>query len=247
MKTLAKMTAIEMKLFLREPIVAFFTLVFPLMMLFIFGSIYGNEPAEMFGGFGMVDISTPGYGAMIIATTGLMSLPIALASYRELGILKRLKTTPVSPLNILLAHVVVMFVMVALGMLLLIVAAKVFYGLRFAGSVPVVTLAFVLGCLSFLALGFLLAGSMPNARAAQIVGMVLLYPMIFLSGATIPREVLPQSLQNVVKYLPLSPVVTLLEGTWKGLPWSNFIPETIFLVALIVVCGAIAAFTFRWE
>lgn len=247
MKSLLKMAWMEFKLFLREPVAAFFTLVFPLMMLFLFGTIYGNKPADVFGGFGMVDISTPGYGAMIIGTTGLMSLPIALASYREFHILRRMRTTPVSPLTILMAHVIVMFIMVILGMALLVIAAKLVYNLRFAGSLPVVAAAFVLSTFSFLAIGFLLGGIMPNARTAQIVGMVLLYPMIFLSGATIPREFLPESVKAVANYLPLSPVVTLLEGLWKGLSWADFRMETLYLVAMLIVCGALAKFTFRWE
>ena len=71
MKNLMKMTFMESKLFLREPVGAFFTLIFPLMMLFLFGSIYGNEPSAFFNGYGQVDISVPAYTAMIIATTGL--------------------------------------------------------------------------------------------------------------------------------------------------------------------------------
>ena len=71
MKSLLKMTWVEAKLFLREPVGAFFTLAFPLMMLFLFGSIYGNEPTPMFGGRGTIDISVPSYTAMIVATTGL--------------------------------------------------------------------------------------------------------------------------------------------------------------------------------
>ena len=67
MKSLWKMTWMESKLFLREPVGAFFTLVFPLMMLFLFGTLYGHEPTEYFKGRGTVDISVPAYTAMIIA------------------------------------------------------------------------------------------------------------------------------------------------------------------------------------
>src|SRR5512136_2231618 len=103
MKSLLKMTWVEAKLFLREPIGAFFTLAFPLMMLFLFGSMYGNKPVPEFGGRGTIDISVPAYTAMIIATTGLMGLTITMAAYRENGVLRRLRTTPVSPLVILTA------------------------------------------------------------------------------------------------------------------------------------------------
>ena len=78
MKCLLKMTWMETKLFLREPVGTFFTLVFPLMMLFLFGAIFGNEPVPEFGGRGTIDISLPIYTSMIIGTTGLMSTTIRM-------------------------------------------------------------------------------------------------------------------------------------------------------------------------
>ena len=196
MKSLLKMTWMEAKLFLREPVGAFFTLVFPLMMLFLFGSIYGNQPEAMFGGQGTIDISLPAYTAMIIATTGLMSVTITMAAYRENGVLRRLRTTPVSPLVVLAAQVIVLFLMTAFGMLLLIIAGKLIYHVRFDGSVISVLAGFVLCSLSFFALGFVLAGLLPTARTAQVVGMILLYPMLFLSGAGFPRELLPETIRK---------------------------------------------------
>ena len=134
MKSLLKMTWMEAKLFLREPVGAFFTLVFPLMMLFLFGSIYGNTPTPLFNGRGTIDISVPAYTAMIIATTGLMGMTITLSAYRENGVLRRLRTTPVSPLIVLAAQVIVLYVMTTLGMLMLIIAGKLVYNLRFEGN-----------------------------------------------------------------------------------------------------------------
>jgi ABC-2 type transport system permease protein len=80
MHSLLKLTWTETKLFLREPMAAFFTLVFPVMILFFFGSIYGNEPTPFFGGYGSVDVSVPAYTAMIIATSGLLGLSIVISS-----------------------------------------------------------------------------------------------------------------------------------------------------------------------
>ena len=85
-----KLTWTEVKVFLREPMSAFFTLVCPLMFLFLFGSIYGNKPSSFFGGFGSVDVSVPGYIAIIIANCGLISLAVTVGTYRENGVLRRL-------------------------------------------------------------------------------------------------------------------------------------------------------------
>jgi ABC-2 type transport system permease protein len=247
MTSLLKMTWMETKLFLREPVGAFFTLVFPLMMLFLFGSMYGNTPNPMFGGHGTVDISVPSYTAMIIATSGLMSITITMAAYRENGVLRRLRTTPLSPMTILFAQVIVVFCMTSLGMVLLIVAGKLVYNLRFEGNVLHVFAAFVLSCLSFFGLGFILAGLMPTARTAQIVGLMLLYPMLFLSGAGYPRELLPETIRKIGTFLPLTYVVTLLRGLWIGDAWNQHITEVIVLAAMLLLGIMISTRTFRWE
>ena len=247
MRALAKYTWTEIKLFLREPIGAFFTLGFPLMMLFLFGTIYGYERWEYFRGYGTVDVSIPAYTALIIATTGIMGLTITMATYREKGILRRLRVTPLRPQVILIAQVVVIFLMTVAGMLLLILAGKLVYNLRFDGNPLNVALAFILSSLSFFSLGFVLASVMPNARTAQVVGMVIFYPMLFLSGAGMPLEIMPEGIQNFSKFLPLTHVVTLLRGLWIGDPWNQHTSEVIVLLGMLVAGVLISARTFRWE
>ncbi len=247
MRAFLKYTWTEIKLFLREPIGAFFTLLFPLLMLFLFGAIYGNEPSPLFNGYGTVDISIPAYTALIIATTGLLGLTITMSSYRENGILRRLRVSPLRPVVILSGQVVVIFLMTVLGMLLLILAGTLVYDLRFDGNVLDMILAFILGSLSFFSLGFVLASILPNARTAQVVGMAILYPMLFLSGAGMPLEILPQSLQDFSKYLPLTHVVSLLRGLWTGGSWADHTTNVWVLVGMLVVGVLVSSRTFRWE
>ncbi|MBA4384509.1 MAG: ABC transporter permease [Anaerolinea sp.] len=247
MKSLLKLTWMETKLFFREPIGAFFTLVFPLMMLFLFGSIYGNTPNAHFNGRGTIDISIPAYTAMIIATSGLMSITITMAAYRENGVLRRFKTTPVSPLVILVAQVIVVFAMTLLGMFLLIIAGKLVYHVKFEGNWLSVLGGFILCSLSFFSLGFILAGLMSSARTAQIVGMVLLYPMLFLSGAGFPRELLPAAIIKISAFLPLTYVVNLLRGLWVGEAWSAHLLDVGVLVGMLILGVIISTKTFRWE
>src|SRR3972149_5363315 len=165
-----KLTWTECKLFFRLPIMAFFTLAFPLMILFLFGSMFGNEPSPMYGGYGSVDVSVPAYTAMIIGTSALLSLTITLANYRERGILRRLRATPVSPAAVLGAQVAMLVVMTLAGMGLLMLAGKLVFGMRFEGNVLSVLAAFSLSCLSFFAFGLILAGLLPNVRVANVVG-----------------------------------------------------------------------------
>jgi len=247
MKSLLKMTWMETKLFFREPVGAFFTLIFPLMFLVLFGTIYGNEPTPMFGGLGTIDISIPAYTAMIIATTGLMGISITMAAYREHGILRRLRTTPISPLIVLLSQVIVYFLMTVFGMTLLILAGKLIYHVQFEGNALNVFLGFTLSSLSFFSLGYILAGLLPTARTAQVVGLALLYPMLFLSGAGFPRELLPETIIKISAFLPLTYVVTLLRGLWIGEAWSMHTTEIIVLFALLVAGVLVSIKTFRWE
>jgi len=247
MKSLLKMTWMEAKLFLREPMSTFFTLVFPLMYLFLFGSISGNEPTPQFGGQRTIDASIPGLIAVIICITGLMSTTMTMSTYREKGVLRRLRTTPVSPLVVLIAQVIVVFAMTGLGMLLLVTAGILVYHVRFEGNAFSVLAGFVLSSLSFFGIGFILAGTMPTVRSAWVVGMVLLYPMMLLSGAFFTVELLPPAVQKVSAFIPLTYVVNLLRGLWTGEPWGKHLLDVGVLAGMLLVGIIVSAKTFRWE
>jgi ABC-2 type transport system permease protein len=247
MKSLLKMTWMEAKLFMREPVGAFFTLVFPLMYLFLFGSISGNEPTPQFGGQRTIDTAIPSLTAVIIGTTGLMSTTITMATYREKGILRRLRTTPVSPLIVLAAQVIVVFAMTCLGMLLLIAAGMLVYHVRFEGNAFSVLGGFVLSSLSFFGIGFILAGTMPTVRTAWVAAMVLLYPMMFLSGAFFSVELLPAAVQKVSAFMPLTYVVNLLRGLWTGEPWGKHLLDVGVLAGMLLLGIIVSVKTFRWE
>jgi len=247
MKSLLKMTWTEAKLFLREPASAFFTLIFPLLYLFLFGMISGNEPTPQFGGQRTIDASIPGLTAVIICTAGLMSTTMTMATYREKGVLRRLRTTPVRPLVVLAAQVIVVFGMTALGMLLLVAAGTLVYHVRFEGNAFSLLAGFVLSSLSFFGLGFILAGIMPTVRSAWIVGMVLLYPMMLLSGAFFTVELLPAAVQKVSTFIPLTYVVNLLSGLWTGQPWGDHLLDVGVLAGMLLLGIIISVKTFRWE
>jgi ABC-2 type transport system permease protein len=247
MKSLMKMTWMEAKLFLREPMSAFFTLVFPLMYLFLFGAISGNEPTPQFGGQRTIDASIPGLTAMIICIAGLMSTTMTMSTYREKGVLRRLRTTPVSPLVVLVAQVIVVFTMTGLGMLLLVTAGKLVYHVRFEGDPFSMLAGFVLSSLSFFGIGFILAGTMPTVRSAWVVGMVLLYPMLLLSGAFFTVELLPAAVQRVSAFLPLTYVVNLLRGLWAGQPWGEHLLDAGVLTGLLLLGTIVSVKIFRWE
>lgn len=86
---------------------------------------------------------------------------------------------------------------------------------------------------------------LPTSASAQIVGMVLLYPMIFLTGAAMPRELLPERVHEIARFLPLDPAVRLLRATWAGDGVSAHSGEVIPLLGLVVISALIAALRSR--
>jgi len=247
MRGIRELTLTQFKLFLREPFAAFFTLVFPTMLILLFGAIYGNDPLPMFGGYGSMDISMPNYTGLILGSVGLLSVPIATGGYRELGVLRRLRATPMRPLTYIVADVITNLVMVILGMILLVIVGWAIYKVRFEGQILSVFAGVVLGGLSLFALGYLIASLAPSARAAQVISMIVFYPMMFLSGAGMPIEIMPETVQRISNFLPLTYVVRLLRGLWFGDPWGEHWPEVAVLAGVLVLSAALSARFFRWE
>jgi ABC-2 type transport system permease protein len=244
-----KLTVMQFKLYLREPVAFFFSLAYPALLLLLFGFIYGNEPAPEFWGrnFGTVDASVPAYTGIIIGTVALMGIPIDTAVSRENGVLRRYRATPLRPATYLAASVVVYMLVALLGMSLLILIGKLVFGLRFAGSWPSVLAAFVLCSLAFYSFGYLIASLAPTARIAQTVGMVIFFPMMFLSGAGMPLQLLPENLRQISNYLPLTYLVRLVQGLWFGDPWRDLWVSTLVMVGLLLVGSAVSTRIFRWE
>jgi ABC-2 type transport system permease protein len=247
MRGVGSLAWIELKLFIREPLGAFFTLIFPVVLLLVFGAVFGNASTTATGEPGFVDAATPGYVALVIATSGLLSLAINVARYRELGILRRLRVTPLRPSAVLIAQMTALFVVTTIGIAMLLATGTAVFGLRCTGGAGPLAAAFALSCATMFALGMALASVVASARAAQAVGMAIFYPMIFLSGAAIPRELLPDHIQRAAVILPLTHVVTLLRAAWNRDAWTSQLWTIAVLAFTTVIACAVAARSFRWE
>lgn len=241
-----KLTILEFKLFTRNYLNMFFLLLFPALMLLLFGGIYGNEPAELFGGYGTVDVSVPAYAGMIISITGLMSLPLTVCEYREKKILKRFQATPLNPVYVIISQLSVNLLMTIAGMILLFLAAKIVFNLRFMGSVLPVIAVFLFSTLSVYSMGFLIAGLAPNMRAATAIANLVYFPMLFLTGATIPIELMPKLMQNIARVLPVTHVVKAMKAVWLGESISSVYPNLLVLAGVMLVCFSLSLKLFRW-
>lgn len=245
MKSLAKQMFVEMKLYIREPQAFFFTLIFPLIILFVFGEIFGNDPYRELGGRGNMDVSIPGYIVMVIGTTALLGIPITLASYQERGVLRRMQATPVSPAFLLVVQVLVQLLMTGIGICMLVIAGRWAYDLYLPNAPVAVGTAILLSCLGLFSIGFMLAAIASTARGAQVVGMSLYFPMLFMGGAAIPLAHLPDSIQRVSDFLPLTHAVKLISNLWFGDGWT--LSAVLFMGVCLIMGVTVTAFFFRWR
>ena len=247
LRSYARLASVQFKRFLREPVALFFTLAFPVFLLLLFGFIWGNELGSPYAasGFGYIDASVPALAAIVIGSVALISIPTVTAADRAMKLLRRYHATPLKPLVYFAADVSVHFSTTALGMVLLIVTAKLVFGLRFAGSWLGVCGGFALGALAFVAIGYLVASLARSDRVATVVGMAIYFPLMFLSGAAFPLATMPDNVREVARWLPLTHVVRLLQDLWFGLGW-NWEAGAI-LMGMLVLGTPLSAALFRWE
>ncbi|MBC7194285.1 MAG: ABC transporter permease [Caldisericia bacterium] len=243
---------VDFKLLLREFIVVFFSLAFPIFMILIFGGVYGNEPTPFFGGYGSVDVIVPSYLGVIIAVNGLMSLPLTLVEYRDKKILKRYMATPLKSSYIIFSQFIVNFVLTLLGFILLVIFGKLIFNLRFYGNVILFSLIFVLSTVSIFSIGFLIASLIKDPRSANTIAYIIYFPMLFLSGATMPLETMPKVMKSIAKFLPLTYIVDLFKRSWLNTDifWLKMnLSYTIDIIVLLVItfiCFFISIKTFKW-
>ncbi|MDH5229868.1 MAG: ABC transporter permease [Gammaproteobacteria bacterium] len=248
MSGLTYLVKTELLLFARTPISLFFTLIFPILLIVIFGNIYGNIPVSMFNDRGSIDVYTPCFLALIIATATISSLSIKISVDKKNGYLKLLKTTPLGGIwQLAVCEFAWVSIVCIVSGILMIVTAWVLFDLNFYGSAIELIAVFIVGLLFFFSLGFMLAGLYKNARTAQSVSMVLFYPMIFLSGATIPIEMLPENLLVYSQFIPLTPLVDALKGVWMGQPIENYSASLIQMLSLTIVFLVLTKYSFKWS
>jgi ABC-2 type transport system permease protein len=247
MRAFLTVSWIEGKLFLRNFYSPFFSLVFPLMMLLLFGTIYGNAPDAFFGGHGAMDVSVPSYMGIALGVNGLMSLPLTLADYRQKKILKRFRATPANPSLLLLSQLFVSLLMTLIGVAAIILVGITVYGVHTPPTPWPFLAALALGIFAMFSVGLLVTSLAPSSRSAGVIASLLYFPMIFLSGATLPVELFPRSVRQVAQFLPLTHCVRLLRSGWVSGTLAGQWASLIVLGAVGVVFSTIAAFSFRWE
>ena len=249
MRGLGELTWLELKVFLREPLGAIGTVAFPVLAFIVLGKSTSRSDVTLSAtGTGIFSTGgVPVLVSLLIAVSAVLSLVTIIAIYRESGILKRLRATPLRPQTILSAHVLVKLLLTAVTMTLMVIAGRRYY--TATADVPKVAfaLALLLTTGSILSIGFVIASIVPTARFAQPVGALVIYPMLALSGLFVPVATLPPGLRIAARAMPLTYAVSLLQGIWRGESWGAHLGDVAALVVAFVVCTVLAAKVFRWE
>jgi ABC-2 type transport system permease protein len=238
---------IEIKIFLREPLGVVGTVAVPVVIFVALGRAMGGSLESTSPDDTFVSVEVPVFAALLMILNAVVSIVAIISIYREGGILKRLRATPLRPQTILTAHVVVKLLFTLLTLALMILAGRRFYPLDV--DVPLVSfaLALLFSTWSILSVGFLIASLVPTARFAQPLASIIMYPRIAICGLFVPVEELPTAVQLVARFIPLTYAVSLLEGIWTGGAWSSHLGDIVALVAVFAVCTGLSAKVFRWE
>jgi ABC-2 type transport system permease protein len=234
----------EAKLFLREPMALFWGLLFPLVLIVVFG-IAGHHPNRSLGGQRLVDVYVPVMMAFVLTVVAVQVLPSILATYRERGVLRRLSTTPIHPRVLLGADVAVLMTVIVTALLLIAVVARVAFNVHLPSQGLGFVLTLALAAVAMLGLGAVVASISGTPRIANAIGTLLFFPMMFFAGLWVPRQAMPSGLLHVSDFTPLGAATAAIQDTIHG-HWPG-VAHLGVLAAYALVLSLAASRLFRWE
>jgi ABC-2 type transport system permease protein len=239
----------DQKAFWRNPASVFFTVMFPVVLLLIFATVFGGQTVDVRGGIKTTTYYVPAIITLSVISATMQSLAMSLVIAREDGRLKRGRGTPM-PAWVFIAGRVGNSIVVALMMLALLAAIGwALYGVDFPWErLPGIVISLVVGAAAFCCLGIALTAAIPSQDAAAPIVNALLLPLYFLSGVFIPDDQLPS---GVIHFADLFPIRHFFEaffdayvpaGGGATVSWDN-----LAVVAIWGVAGLLLAVRFfRW-
>ncbi|GAA0946587.1 ABC transporter permease [Nonomuraea longicatena] len=236
----------ESRLFVRDKVGPLWGVGFPLIVLVILGSIpLLRETVEGTGGLTYFDLYVPVLILFNLAILATGALPTTLAGYRENGVLRRMRTTPVGPARVLLAQLVANFAVALVAMVLFLAVAWLAFGIDLPQNLFGFAVGWLFTAFALLSIGLLITALASGRGPATAIGTVLFFPMMFFAGLWVPLASLPQTLQTIAHYTPLGAGMRTFQEAYQG-EFPSVAPLLI-LVAYAVGCTAIAVRWFRWE
>ena len=236
--TTRRLLTTELRLLTRDSLTLTFVLAFPVISMLIIGGVFGTEPDDAFP----VNPShwyVASYFTVVIGATGLIMLPVHIASYRERGVLRRFAASGFPRWSFALAELAMGLTAIAVaGPLLLAVAAPV-YGIPDIEDPVRVLAGVVAGSVAFISIGVLLGTVLPSSRAAQAVGLMLFFPSFLLGVGGPPPAVMSDAMREIAERLPLALATDAIREPWLGI--GNGTGPLLAVVAIAVIASALAA------
>jgi ABC-2 type transport system permease protein len=238
----------DQKAFWRNPASVFFTVMFPVILLLIFATVFGDQTIGVNGGIEATTYYVPAIITLSVISSTMQSLAMSLVIARDDGRLKRGRGTPM-PAWVFIAGRVGNSVVTALIMLALLAAiGRVLYSVPFPWEhLPELLATLVIGAASFSCLGIALTAAIPSQDAAAPIVNALLLPLYFLSGIFIPDDELPGGVIDFANHFPVRPFFEAFFATYvptggSGIEWGN-----LAVVAAWGLAGLVLAIRFfRW-
>jgi ABC-2 type transport system permease protein len=197
----------EFRLLVREPMILFWALIFPLGLLVVLGSSTSNKPKAALGGLRFIVVYTPVLMTFTLTLLALSAMPATLASYRDKGYLKRLSTTPVGALRLLGAQLTLVIGLSVSVVILIMLVAHFAYNVALPSEVIGFILAIVLTMTAMASLGLLIASLATSQRVAGAIGGILFFPLMFFAGLWVPQQQMGATLRTISQYTPLGAAV----------------------------------------
>jgi ABC-2 type transport system permease protein len=235
----------EAKLALRAPVGLLLGVLVPVILLVIFSAIPGLKERAPGSTLTMFAQYIPVLIGLSLCLIALVSLPIPLATNRQMGVLRRFATTPAPPSWLLAAQVIVNLALAIIAIVILMAGGVLFFGVHMPSQWGGFVLAALLAAAAMFGIGLLITALAPSPQVAGVLGTVLLYPLLFFAGMWTPRQNLSPALQHIGNYTPLDAAVQAMDAAMQG----HFPPTRPLLVmaAYAAAFGIVAIRLFRWE
>ncbi len=195
-----------------------------------------------------VDWFVPGLLALSIMSTSVWAVGFAFVEARQKRLIKRFLVTPMPRASYLLSVVAARMVLLVLEVALLVLFARLVLGVPLRGSFLSFALLAALGALAFAGMGVLLGSRSRTPEAAAGLINLAMMPMGLAGGVFFSYERFADSLQAVVRYLPLTAFADAMRAVQlEGRPLASLGPEIGILVAWGAVSFALGLAIFRWK
>ena len=188
-----------------------------------------------------MEFMLPGLALWGIMSNSIIGLAASLASFREKKILRRIKASPLKPRTFFAAQVLAYLVMSLVQATVILGLGAIVFRVPVGGNFLIIGVLILLCNIVFLNLGFIVGAYSKTVAAASGFGNVVVLPLVMFSGVFFPPEMLPGFLTEVMRFLPLAPMVDILRGITLGAKTVLDFPFEIGLILAWMGVTALAA------